>query len=140
MEKKEKKVIIGLWGPGGKGKSTTLNLLIELLGGTRRKGDQRIRLTYREKKIAITTYGDDKWQLNKNIKFFDEKSCDIYITATRTKGDTKKVLKKYAKTDIIWIGKNYSDSLHDLINEAQAKELHAFIDLLIDNWDSEPKK
>ena len=137
---KEKKVIIALWGPGGKGKSTTLNLLIELLGGTRRKGDQRIRLTHREKKIAITTYGDDEWQLNKNIKFFDEKSCDIYITATRTKGDTKKVLKKYAKTDIIWIGKNYSDSLHDLINEAQAKELHAFIDLLIDNWDSEAKK
>lgn len=137
---KEKKVVIALYGPGQKGKTTTLNLLIELLGGIRRKGDQRVRLNYEGKDIAIATYGDDEWQLNENIKFFDEKSCDIYITATRTKGDTKKVLKKYAKTDIIWIGKNYSDSLHDLINEAQAKELHAFIDLIIDNWDSEPKK
>ena len=137
---REKKVVIALYGPGRKGKTTTLNLLIELLGGTRKEVDRRLRLTYGGKRIAIATYGDDEWQLNENIKFFDEKSCDIYITATRTKGDTKKVLKKYAKTDIIWIGKNYSDSLHDLINEAQAKELHAFIDLLIDNWDSEPKK
>ena len=133
-------MVIALYGPGRKGKTTTLNLLIGLLGGTRKEVDRRLRLTYGGKRIAIATYGDDEWQLNENIKFFDEKSCDIYITATRTKGDTKKVLKKYAKTDIIWIGKNYSDSLHDLINEAQAKELHAFIDLLIDNWDSEPKK
>jgi len=133
---REKKVVIALYGPGRKGKTTTLNLLIGLLGGTRKEVDRRLRLTYGGKRIAIATYGDDEWQLNKNIKFFDEKSCDIYITATRTKGDTKKVLKKYAKTDIIWIGKNYSDSLHDLINEAQAKELHAFIDLLIDNWDN----
>ena len=137
---REKKVVIALYGPGRKGKTTTLNLLIGILGGTRKEVYRRLRLTYGGKRIAIATYGDDEWQLNKNIKFFDEKSCDIYITATRTKGDTKKVLKKYAKTDIIWIGKNYSDSLHDLINEAQAKELHAFIDLLIDNWDSEPKK
>lgn len=137
---REKKVVIALYGPGRKGKTTTLNLLIGLLGGTRKEVDRRLRLTYGGKRIAIATYGDDEWQLNENIEFFDEKSCDIYITATRTKGDTKKVLKKYAKTDIIWIGKNYSDSLHDLINEAQAKELHAFIDLLIDNWDSEPKK
>lgn len=137
---REKKVVIALYGPGRKGKTTTLNLLIGLLGGTRKEVDRRLRLTYGGKRIAIATYGDDEWQLNENIKFFDEKSCDIYITATRTKGDTKKVLKKYAKTDIIWIGKNYSDSLHDLINEAQAKELHAFIDLLIGNWDSEPKK
>ena len=132
---REKKVVIALYGPGRKGKSTTLNLLIVLLGGIKRKGDQRVRLNYEGKDIAIATYGDDEWQLNENIKFFDERSCDIYITATRTKGDTKEVLKKYAKTDIIWIGKNYSDSLHDLINEAQAKELHAFIDLIIDNWD-----
>lgn len=137
---KEKKVVIALYGPGRKGKTTTLNLLIKSLGELEGTEDRRLRLTYGGKRIAIATYGDDEWQLNKNIKFFDEKSCDIYITATRTKGDTKKVLKKYAKTDIIWIGKNYSDSLHDLINEAQAKELHAFIDLLIDNWDSEPKK
>lgn len=137
---REKKVVIALYGPGRKGKTTTLNLLIKSLGGLEGTEDRRLRLTYGGKRIAIATYGDDEWQLNKNIKFFDEKSCDIYITATRTKGDTKKVLKKYAKTDIIWIGKNYSDSLHDLINEAQAKELHAFIDLLIDNWDSEPKK
>lgn len=137
---KEKKVVIALYGPGRKGKTTTLNLLIGLLGGTREEVDQRVRLNYEGKDIAIATYGDDEWQLKENIKFFDEKSCDIYITATRTKGDTKKVLKKYAKTDIIWIGKNYSDSLHDLINEAQAKELRAFIDLIIDNWDSEPKK
>lgn len=43
---REKKVVIALYGPGRKGKTTTLNLLIKLLGGIRRKGDQRVRLNY----------------------------------------------------------------------------------------------
>ncbi|MBF1364279.1 MAG: hypothetical protein HXN07_05370 [Porphyromonadaceae bacterium] len=134
------KKIIALYGSGGKGKTKTLNLLIKLLSGLERHGDGQVLISHRDKDVAITTGGDTKEVVEENIDFFVKQAADILVTATRTKGDTKKVLKQYAKTDIIWIGKNYSDSLHDLINEAQAKELHAFIDLLIDNWDSEPKK
>ena len=46
MEDKEKKAIIALWGPERTGKSTTLNLLIELLGGPEGTEDRRLRLTY----------------------------------------------------------------------------------------------
>ena len=135
MEDKEKKAIIALWGPGGKGKSTTLNLLIELLGGIKRKGDQRVRLTYREKKIAITTYGDDKWQIQKNVAFFDEESCDIYVTATRTSGGSVVELEKFEKkigAEIIWISKSYSTSYQELINERQAETIKDVIDSVID--------
>ena len=138
MEKKEKKVIIGLWGPGGKGKSTTLNLLIELLGGTRRKGDQRVRLTHREKKIAITTYGDDKWQLQRNIDFFNEESCDIYVTATRTSGGSVVELEKFEKkigAETIWISKSSSTSYQELINERQAETIKDVLDSVIDEWE-----
>ena len=131
------KKIIALYGSGGKGKTKTLNLLIKLLSGLERHGDGQVLISHRDKDVAITTGGDTKEVVEENIDFFVKQAADILVTATRTKGDTKKVLKQYAKTDIIWIGKNYSDSLHDLINEAQAKELHAFIDLLIDNWDSD---
>lgn len=138
MEDKEKKAIIGLWGPGGKGKSTTLNLLIELLGGIKRKGDQRIRLTYREKKIAITTYGDDKWQLQGNVDFFKKESCDIYITATRTRGGSVVELEKFEKkigAEIIWISKSYSTSYQELINERQAETIKDVLDSVIDEWE-----
>lgn len=132
------KKIIALYGSGGKGKTTTLNLLIELLSGKKRKGDGQVLIPYRDKNIAITTGGDKKDIVEGNIGFFVKQAGDILVTATRTKGGPQDALKEHAKkigTDVIWIGKNYSDSLHSLINEAQAKELHDFIDLIIDKWE-----
>ena len=132
-----KKVIIALYGPENTGKTTTLNFLIELLGGIKRNGDQRVRLTYREKKIAITTYGDDKWQLQRNVAFFDGESCDIYVTATRTSGGSVVELEKFEKkigVEIIWISKSYSTSYQELINERQAETIKDVIDSVIDEW------
>ena len=120
---KEKKVIIALYGPAHKGKTTTLNLLIKSLGGPEGTEDRRVRLSYKkskeenkeenkeEKKIAITTYGDDKEQLQRNVDFFNEESCDIYVTATRTKKGTVEALEDFEEDDIgtkaIWIYKSY---------------------------------
>ena len=132
---REKKVVIALYGPGRKGKTTTLNLLIGLLGGTRKEVDRRLRLTYGGKRIAIATYGDDKWQLQKNDAFFAEESCDIYVTATRTSGGSVVELEKFEKkigAEIIWISKSYSTSYQELINERQAETIKDVIDSVID--------
>lgn len=137
------KKIIALYGSGGKGKTKTLNLLIKLLSGLERQGDGQVLISYRDKDVAITTGGDTKEVVEENIDFFVKQTADILVTATRTKGGPQDALKEHAKkigTDVIWIGKNYSDSLHEFINEVQVQELRAFIDLIIDNWDSEPKK
>lgn len=137
MEDKEKKAIIGLWGPGEKGKTKTLNLLIKSLGGPEGTVDRRVRLSYRKKRIAITTYGDDKEQLQKNVDFFNEESCDIYVTATRTRGGSVVELEKFEKkigAEIIWISKSYSTSYQELINERQAETIKDVIDSVIDEW------
>ena len=137
MEDKEKKAIIGLWGPGEKGKTKTLNLLIKSLGGPEGTEDRRVRLTYKKKKIAITTYGDDKEQLQSNVAFFDEENCDIYVTATRTRGGSVVELEKFEKkigAEIIWISKSYSTSYQELINERQAETIKDVIDSVIDEW------
>ena len=87
------------------------------------------------KRIAITTYGDDKWQLQKNVAFFDEESCDIYVTATRTSGGSVVELEKFEKkigAEIIWISKSYSTSYQELINERQAETIKDVIDSVID--------
>jgi hypothetical protein len=137
------KKIIGLYGLPNTGKTTTLKRLIGLFGENANRENPVIIDDYRRKKIVIAPGGDTPGVVKANVETFKEKKADILVSATRTKGGSQDALKEHAKkigTDVIWVGKNYSASLHEFINEAQAKELHAFIDLLIDNWDSEPKK
>lgn len=137
------KKIIGLYGLPNTGKTTTLKRLIGLFGENANRENPVIIDDYRGKKIVIAPGGDTPGVVEANVETFKKKKADILVSATRTKGGSQDALKEHAKkigTDVIWVGKNYSASLHEFINEAQAKELHAFIDLLIDNWDSEPKK
>ena len=140
------KKIIGLYGRKNSGKTTTLNLLIELLGG-KGKGDKPVIIdNYRGKKIVITPGGDNKDIVKYNIRLFEDHKADILVTATRN-GDrtsSSKVLDDHYKnaTDalVIWFGKNHSTLLTTLINIRQAKELRAFLDLLIEEWNSDPKE
>lgn len=130
------KKIIGLYGLPNTGKTTTLKRLIGLFGENANRENPVIIDDYRRKKIVIAPGGDTPGVVKANVETFKEKKADILVSATRTKGGSQDALKEHAKkigTDVIWVGKNYSASLHEFINEAQAKELHAFIDLLIDN-------
>ena len=155
---KEKKVIIALYGPGNKGKSKTINLLIKLLGGSESDKERRVPLTYGDKKIAITTYGDNDFHLNENIDFFKEESCDILVTATRTKGGSVKTLEAFEKEigrKAIWITKSYldynpwprkglkesldsrqHDAIFEKINTQQAQCMKDLIDMIIKEWDN----
>lgn len=133
------KKIIALYRRAETGKTSTLNLLIELLDKNekaeenRLTEDRRVSISYGSKKIAVTTWGDNEDELKENIKYFEKKDCDILVTATRTRGETTEILNDYAKeinTEIIWIEKNLSASLEILINQTQAKDIKAVIDSL----------
>ena len=137
------KKIIGLYGLPNTGKTTTLKRLIRLFG-EKANGEKPVTIDdYRGKKIVIAPGGDTLGVVKANVKTFKEEKAEILVSATRTKGGSQDALKEHAKkigTDVIWVGKNHSASLHEFINEVQVQELRAFIDLIIDNWDSEPKK
>ncbi len=133
------KKIIALYRRAETGKTSTLNLLIELLDKNKKveeirlTEDRRVSISYGNKKIAVTTWGDNGFELKENIKYFENEDCDILVTATRTRGETTEILNDYAKeinTEIIWIEKNLSASLEELINQTQAKDIKAVIDSL----------
>ena len=134
------KKIIALYRRAETGKTSTLNLLIELLDKNKKVEeerlieDRRVSISYGSKKIAVTTWGDNGFELKENINYFEKENCDILVTATRTRGETTEILTDYAKeidTEIIWIEKNISKKLEDLINQIQAKDINAIIDTLI---------
>ena len=119
------KKIIGLYGRQNSGKTTTLNLLIELLEregqednpvtiddyrgktiGTTPGGDDEDVIKgqednpvtiddYRGKTIVITPGGDDKEVIKNNLEAFGKAEGDILVTATRTKGQTASYLSNY---------------------------------------------
>ncbi len=134
------KQIIALCKRSNTGKTNTLNYLIGLLDKSQEAdiitaptGDRRVVISYNNKKIAITTCGDNGEELNKNIKFFEENGCDILVTATRSKGKTKEIISNYAqkiKANIIWIEKNIAQRLTDRINQTQAEDIQAVINNL----------
>ena len=132
------KKIIGLYGCSNSGKTTTLNLLIELLGREGQEDNPVSIDDYRGKTIVITPGGDNKDVIKNDIEAFEKAEGDILVTATRTTGQTTGYLSNYAKENsvkITWIKKNYAVIRTDLVNQAQAEDIKAVIDSIIDEWD-----
>jgi hypothetical protein len=125
--------VIALFGKGGIGKTTTLNLLNNLINPdnpiTDGK-DHRRTFTYKGKTISITTPGDNETEVKKNIQYVQDKNCDILVTASRTRGQTVTELENFSK-NIRRIEKNVGHKRQDLVNEAQAADLQAIIDDVI---------
>ena len=126
--------VIALFGKGGTGKTTTLNLLYNLINpdnpATNLGKDNKYTFTYKGKTISITTPGDNKKEINDNNNYAKGKKCDIWVTASRTKGQSFNKLKEISK-NIRWIKKNVGYKRQDLVNEAQALDLQAIIDDVI---------
>ena len=125
--------VIALFGKGGIGKTTTLNLLNNLINPdnpiTDGK-DHRRTFTYKGKTISITTPGDNETEVKKNIQYVQDKNRDILVTASRTWGQTVTELENFSK-NIRRIEKNVGHKRQDLVNEAQAADLQAIIDDVI---------
>ena len=140
-------MIIGLYGPKLTGKRDTLKRLIELLCKENNNKCDRFEsiegsslLRWKNKNIAVAISDASVSKVKDRIAFFEDKNWDILIIATKTRGGASQAVHAYvdgnASMRLIWVGKNYSTSSAEFINEAQAKELYAFIDLIIDNWDN----
>lgn len=125
--------VIALYGVANTGKTTTLNLLYNLINPdtpiTDGK-DHRRSFTYKGKTIFIATPGDNKAEIDENIKRARKANCDILVTASRTWGQTVTELENFSK-NIRWIKKNVGHKRQDLVNEAQALDLQAIIDEVI---------
>lgn len=126
--------VIVLNGVANTGKTTTLNLLNNLINPdnpiTDGK-DHRRTFTYKRKTISIATPGDNEPEVKKNIQYVQDKNCDILVTASRTRGAGKDMLREQFKHNLLCIEKNVDYQQRDLVNETQALDLQAIIDGLI---------
>lgn len=136
---KEKKVILALWGAKNTGKTTTLHkLALEFLKLLEEKDDIQIAFRYKDKKIVISTAGDDKKVVKESIDLSKLMQADILVTAIRAKKSPeespeeplKGQLEEYTK-DIWWIERKCATSEQDQANEEQVKELQNKIDSII---------
>lgn len=133
--------IIALLGKANCGKSNTLNKLIEHVQSIKEPStffekDHREVVHIQDKKIAITTPGDNIDEILENIKFFKKNDCDMLVTATRTRGETVKKIEKLESEEgirTIWVGKNICCEQQEFVNALQAKEILNLIKEIIRN-------
>lgn len=104
--------IFALYASSNKGKTTTLNILIDLLAVVSdkynicREYEGLAWFIIKNKTISVCTSGDNANTVKNNIK--DYKDCDIFISASRTKGGSVNEIEKLAKSEnlkIEWIEK-----------------------------------
>lgn len=116
--------IIALYGHAQCGKSSTLNILREIL---RREGksislngphhyDRPETFDYHGRMICVAPGGDTKEVVQSNLDYFVSKKCDVGFTASRTKGgpvDALLEFKKRVNVKITWIQKSYEYNLSE---------------------------
>lgn len=116
------KFIYVLCGHSNCGKTATLNCLREMLQSQAksihlqfpRGADRRETFIWEGKTICLTPGGDNERVVNGNLKYFEEQSADILVTASRSRGGTVDAIKKYCKNNDIpveWIKKSYEHNL-----------------------------
>lgn len=118
------KKLIALYGAANRGKTTTLNILIDLLAvvsehyNIEKNYDSKAVFVINSKTIGVCTPGDNQEEIKNNIEFFEENECEIIITATRTKGEGVNELEKFTKkqgSEIEWILKEDKPKLNGLV-------------------------
>ena len=127
------KKIIGLYASANKGKTATLNKLIDLLGIVadncelnRFSNDSSAYFEVLDKKVVICTGGDFPQTIQNNITFAKNHNYDIFVTATRTKGGTAAELIDFTNqenAEIVWFQKEDDETKNKLI----ASELFSLI-------------
>ena len=138
--------VLVLYGTSNKGKTKTLNLLIDELTEPGRKNvkeeikhgkDRCCVFEYNDKILKITTRGDDECSLKSDYNKFPEykDKTDIFICAARSKGETHNYIRSLATDEnIYWLSKTTFfnkdkvntkkvEDYRNLQNETQAKEM-----------------
>ncbi len=127
-------IVIGLCGHSRCGKSTTLNMLKELLRAAGKSisstphpwSDIPETFVYKGKIVCVAPGGDTKEIVDSNCRYFKVKNCDVAISATRSKWGPYDALNNFAfneKAKIEWIQKSYEYNLKDATQELCNKEI-----------------
>ncbi len=127
-----------LYGPHDSGKTTSLNHLIGLLDPSQKDWpqgeDRRVLINYRDKNIVVTTFGDNAEDIDHNLDYVAEQSCDIFVTAARTRGETRRKIRGYAwehSISLIEVGAYIAPQFGNLVNPVLADSLKEVIEGLI---------
>jgi len=124
--------VIALYAAANRGKTTTLRKLIELLSHISdnyeiyQSSECWAYFEIKGKKVVVCTPGDSKEVIKDNIKYAKKPECDIFVTATRTRGETTDEIQRFInkeKTKLIWVKKENNK----LNNNLLAANLFAFI-------------
>lgn len=137
------KTIIVIYGRANEGKTSTLRLFYELLGGNLKneKLDIFETILFLEKLIGFISESDPG---NETLKKFIkrvleliEKECEYLILTSRTKGKVVKFIDKIANKhdyNVVWKSTTFSPNLnHNLINHLDAEHLKKLLTELITN-------
>lgn len=141
----KQKVIICLYAPANKGKTSTIRKVYEQLGGKKEVLESNYEIcdvvTYGDVKIGCESLGDPDSDQKEWLENLLNQQCDIIVTASRTRGITVNnvvELSKYGYS-IEWISPLYlwedepkqRQMLYDLFVEKNAQAVVCFIDKII---------
>nr|WP_314661307.1 hypothetical protein [uncultured Porphyromonas sp.] len=133
------RTVIMLYGPHDSGKTTSLNHLIGLLDPSQKDWpqgkDRRVLVDYQDKRILVITDGDPEVDMEAKLKFADQQRFDIFVTAARTRGNTRREIRDYAQklsANLIKVRSYIApQQYHSLVNLVQADSLKELIEGLI---------
>ena len=138
--------VIALFGRGNIGKTRCLGHLINLIHSVG-KGcnylfegqDARVTLDYKEHRITICTWGDNEYEEQLNIEKILNDQPEIAIVATRTKGETVRMVERFCTKmnyPLKWVEKyvtSFDDkSGQEYMNNLQAEQILDYIQGLIE--------
>ena len=110
--------VIALWGRSKVGKTSTLNIVINILinelGARKRaeyiaynKVDTRVVLEINGKIIVFFPGGDDRRIMEENFSFVETQQYDLLICACRSKGAScHSIEQRFSKEQILWFGQS----------------------------------
>jgi len=133
------KEVIALRGVAGKGKSTTIRKVYNLLLGKypnaavepapgRRGIDVKVVITIGEVKIGIESRGDPGRALPESLDEFVEISCEIIVCTTRSYGDTVIAVENVKRNgyEVVWFEQEDagdSESVQEVANQQMAERI-----------------
>lgn len=135
---------IALYGAAQRGKTTTLNMLIEDLKNAASKvmcevciqgcNDRQCCVVYNDIIAGVGTGGDDEDAVRKNIQYFENHNCEIVFLATRTKATHSSWMEvddwaRKGNVRLEAVRKDETSVVVDqpLVNQKQADDLRAMI-------------
>ena len=135
---------IALYGAAQRGKTPTLNMLIDDLKSAASRvvcevciqgcNDRRCCVVYNEVIVGVGTGGDDGNAVHENIQYFENHNCEIVFLATRTKSTHASwtALDDWARKGNVRLEAVHKDETsvvadQPLVNQKQADSLRAMI-------------